>query len=160
MLIGHLGTNFSEIIIEIHTFSFTKMHLKMSAAKWQPFCLSLHVLMNQCTNTKFNPSYAECILGNLKNTFCIFSIQRRQIDEILVHGRQQPIYYQTSDFGKIDIIRTLFNFCSVTHFAVQLCCCGKSSYRWLLGLICNFGGRAPSHDLMVTQVTATVPGVP
>ena len=44
LLIGLLGTNFSEILIEIHTFSFKKMHLKMSSAKWRPFCLSLNVL--------------------------------------------------------------------------------------------------------------------
>ena len=36
--IGLLGTNFSEILIKIQTFSFTKMHLKLSSAKWQPFC--------------------------------------------------------------------------------------------------------------------------
>ena len=42
--IGHLGTNFSEILIEIHTFSFKKMHLKRSSGKWQPFCLGLNVL--------------------------------------------------------------------------------------------------------------------
>ena len=29
MFIGPLGTNFSEILIEIHIFSFKKMHLKM-----------------------------------------------------------------------------------------------------------------------------------
>ena len=28
-----LGTNFSEILSEIHAFSFKKMHLKMSSAK-------------------------------------------------------------------------------------------------------------------------------
>ena len=28
LLIGPLGTNFNEILIEIHTFSFKKMHLK------------------------------------------------------------------------------------------------------------------------------------
>ena len=44
LLIGPLGTNFSEILIDIHTFSFTKMHLKMSSAKWCPFCLGLNVL--------------------------------------------------------------------------------------------------------------------
>ena len=33
LLIGHLGTNFSEILIEIKTFSFKKIHLKMSSAK-------------------------------------------------------------------------------------------------------------------------------
>ena len=39
LLIGPLGTNFSKILIEIHIFSFKKMHLKMAAAKWRPFCL-------------------------------------------------------------------------------------------------------------------------
>ena len=44
LLIRHLGTNFSEISIEIHILSFTKMHLKMSSGKWRPFCLVLNVL--------------------------------------------------------------------------------------------------------------------
>ena len=42
--IGPLGTNFSEILIVINTFSFKKIHLKMSSAIWRPFCLSLNVL--------------------------------------------------------------------------------------------------------------------
>ena len=33
LLIGLLGTNFSEFLIEIHIFSFKKMSLKMSSAK-------------------------------------------------------------------------------------------------------------------------------
>ena len=37
LLIGTLGTNFSEILIGIQTFSSKKMHLKMSSAKWRPF---------------------------------------------------------------------------------------------------------------------------
>ena len=44
LLIGPRGTNFSEILIGIQTFSFNKMHLKMSSAKWRPFCLGLNVL--------------------------------------------------------------------------------------------------------------------
>ena len=43
LLIGPLGTNFIEILIRIQTFSFKKMHLKMSSAKWRPFCLGLNV---------------------------------------------------------------------------------------------------------------------
>ena len=43
LLTGPLGTNFSEIFIEIHIFSFRKMHLKMSG-KWRPFCLSLNII--------------------------------------------------------------------------------------------------------------------
>ena len=46
--IGSLGTNFSEILLRIETFSFTKMHLKMSSAKPQPFRLGLYVLIGYC----------------------------------------------------------------------------------------------------------------
>ena len=45
LLIGPLGTNFSEILIEIHTFSFKKVHFKMSSGKCWPFCLGLNVLL-------------------------------------------------------------------------------------------------------------------
>ena len=46
LLIGTLGTNFSEIVIETRPFSFKKMHLKMSSGKWRPFCLGLNVLIS------------------------------------------------------------------------------------------------------------------
>ena len=45
LLIEPLGTNFSEISIEIPTFSFKKMRLKVSSAKWRPFCLGLNVVI-------------------------------------------------------------------------------------------------------------------
>ena len=49
---GHLGTNFSENQIEISTFSFKKMRLKMSSGKWRPFCLSLSLIaFNQALTT-------------------------------------------------------------------------------------------------------------
>ena len=51
LLIGTIGTNFSEILIEIQTFSFKKLCLKVSSAKWRPFCLSLNVLMCVLTDT-------------------------------------------------------------------------------------------------------------
>ena len=44
LLIGPLGTNFSENLSTILTFSFTEMRLKVSSAKWRPFCLGLNVL--------------------------------------------------------------------------------------------------------------------
>ena len=54
LLMGPLGTNFNEILIEIHTFSFKKMHLKISSVKWRPFCLGLNVLThNWCSGTYF-----------------------------------------------------------------------------------------------------------
>ena len=47
LFIWPLGTNFSEISIEIHTFWFKKMHLKMYFGKWWPLCPSLNVLNPQ-----------------------------------------------------------------------------------------------------------------
>ena len=44
LLIRPLGTNFSEIVIEIRPFLFKKMRLKVSPAKRRPFCLGLNVL--------------------------------------------------------------------------------------------------------------------
>ena len=44
LLTRPLGTNFSEILIEILIFSFRKMRLKVSSAKWRPFYLGLNVL--------------------------------------------------------------------------------------------------------------------
>ena len=44
LLIGSVGININEIVIEIHSFSFRKMHLNMSSAKWRSFCLGLNVL--------------------------------------------------------------------------------------------------------------------
>ena len=54
LLIGTLGTNFSEVLSKIHIFSFKKMHLKMLSAKWLPFCLSLNVLRHWGWNNKAN----------------------------------------------------------------------------------------------------------
>ena len=45
LLIKPLGTNFSEILIAIYTFSFKKMYLKTSFRKWRPFCFDLNGLM-------------------------------------------------------------------------------------------------------------------
>ena len=38
LLTGPLEINFNEILIKSNTFSFKKMHLKMSSVKWRPFC--------------------------------------------------------------------------------------------------------------------------
>ena len=46
LLIEPLGTNFSEILIEIHTFSFKKNTFENVVWKWWPFCPGLNVLMS------------------------------------------------------------------------------------------------------------------
>ena len=44
LLIGTLGINLSEILIEIYTLSSKKVHLKMLSGRWWQFCLGLNVL--------------------------------------------------------------------------------------------------------------------
>ena len=44
LLIRTIGAKLNEILSEIHTFSFKKMHLKMSSGKWRTFCIGLNVL--------------------------------------------------------------------------------------------------------------------
>ena len=54
LLIGTLGTNFSEILIEIQTFSLKKICLKTSSAKWRPSCLGLNELKQNRHNSTAN----------------------------------------------------------------------------------------------------------
>ena len=44
ILIRPLETNVIEMLFETLTLSFMKMRLKVSSAKWRPFCLGLNVL--------------------------------------------------------------------------------------------------------------------
>ena len=70
LLIGPLGKNFSEILIEIYTFSFKKIHLKVSSGKWRPSCLGLNVFKD------WHEAFPFPIPG-----FCVscYVLQRRRI---------------------------------------------------------------------------------
>ena len=47
LLIGPLGTNPHEILIEMQIFSLKKKHFKMSSAKWRSICLGFNVLTHR-----------------------------------------------------------------------------------------------------------------
>ena len=55
LLIPTFGTNFSEILSEIHIFSFKKMHLKIWSAKWQQLCHGISVLKGNVCNPSIPP---------------------------------------------------------------------------------------------------------
>ena len=64
LLIGPLGTNFSEILIEILTFSLKKMRLNVSSAKRRPFRLGLNVLIQRMLEQNgrhFTDDISKCI---------------------------------------------------------------------------------------------------
>ena len=66
LLIRTLGTNFSEILGEIHSFSFKKMHLKMSSAKGRLFSLGL----NELTGDDLTPFQWASRLSTMKYDHC------------------------------------------------------------------------------------------
>ena len=82
LLIRILGTNFSEILIQIHTFSKKKMYLKMSSGKYRPFCLGLNVLTSDSIVTDGGSSrsrYEAWVTPNHNTGFCLylrFAVQR------------------------------------------------------------------------------------
>ena len=66
LLLRSLGTNFSEILAEIITYSFKKMYLKVSSAKWRPFCLGLNVLMRRTFPWLMTSAIPTTIIGGLQ----------------------------------------------------------------------------------------------
>ena len=64
LLIGPLGTNFNEILVEIQTFSLKKIRLKMSSTK---FLLGLNVLMN---GDSFSPTPGQYKLMGVMHKPC------------------------------------------------------------------------------------------
>ena len=82
LLIPPLGTNFSEILIGIQTFSFKKINLKMLSAKWRPFCLGLNVLTSDSIfYSNINQSFS---LNVIRVNNFINTLRLRQ------NGRQIP----------------------------------------------------------------------
>ena len=66
--------NVSEILMEIHTFSLKKMHLKILSAKWQPFCLSLNLLNSSRGQWVNGYNYCSSWIENPLLLFFIFSM--------------------------------------------------------------------------------------
>ena len=65
ILIGLLGINFSEIFIEIYTFSCKEIHLKMSPGKWRSFCVGLNVLISSWQIIQYIPRNMHTVLALL-----------------------------------------------------------------------------------------------
>ena len=91
LLIGPLGTNFSEILIEIHAFSFKKMNLKMSSGKWRPFWLGLNVIIS-LDNKSNGPS----LLGYSRQVLSVYLTHWGHVTHICVSNQSHhwwPSHY-------------------------------------------------------------------
>ena len=95
-------TNFSEILIEIHTFSCKKMHLKMSSGVWQTFYLGLNVLRkiiySACTRILLRRIVQHNLLHDLDSlVMCKSSTSVENLNNTLTHwGLLMP-------YGDIDL---------------------------------------------------------
>ena len=81
LLIRTLGTNFNEILSEIHSFSFKKTHLKMSSAKWRLSRLGLNELkllesISESMYSNYHRLYSSCDIDTIYN--CMFTVVMRQ----------------------------------------------------------------------------------
>ena len=109
LLIGPWGTNFSEILISIQAFSFKKMHLKMSSAKWRPFCLGLNVLMTLWGTSLWptDPPHQNPVISEL---WCFLCFKPGPVVEKLFGGLILPHYrWQNSRIYCIDQKSVLFS---------------------------------------------------
>ena len=116
LLIRPLGTNFNEMLIEILTFSFMKMRLKVSSAKWRPFCLGLNVLRIRMGYVAPQP-----LLGLLSwypvmsSSLCSSSEDRVPVDEIDWGAINWPKCINPSNGCHGDILYKMFAY-SITAY--------------------------------------------
>ena len=117
LLIWPLGTNFSEILIEIHSFSFRKRHLEMSSGKWRPFCFGPNAL-------------------TLRDGSDLKSAISEQMLRIKLRLVQSTFHYKSS------LVQVVARFHQVTsHYLSQCCPRSMSSYssQWVKSIHYSFG---------------------
>ena len=97
--IGPLGTYFSEIYIEILTFSFKEMRLKVSSAKWQPFCLGLNVLIRRWIQAIIWTNSGILLIGILGTNFSEILIKVHKSWFKVMHLKMLSAKFQPSCLG-------------------------------------------------------------
>ena len=85
-------THFNDILFEIQKFSFKKMHLKTSSAKWHTFCLSLNVLMAYSTAELNDKKWVQfiCILLTYCVTFLsVYTTHGMKTKEVFLYWKRK-----------------------------------------------------------------------
>ena len=154
--IGSLGTNFSEILIEIYTFSFKKMHLKMSFGKLRPFCLGLNVLIS---TLRFHISFLFQVKVTVINAvvwmlmICCFGTGT---SAITVLTKTSSSFWKFSVF--IDslnfwhccmfLCNTSFSVLKIMLYLQWICCCISKKKIFTSMLISISGSQEPKLQLI------------
>ena len=93
LLILPLGTNFSEILIRIKTFSFKKIHLKKSSGKCRPFCLGLNVLTWPHNYNSSTPRGQRVLSNELSSPQENIILQNYKITNVFLKKRYVTLIY-------------------------------------------------------------------
>ena len=73
LLIRPIGTNFSEILIELLLFSFKKKYLKVSSAKRWPQCVKVRSKLPMCYNILYNSTSSNIHMIDKKRAFTLLA---------------------------------------------------------------------------------------
>ena len=111
-------SDFNEILIEVHTFSFKKIHLKMSSVKWRPFSLGLNVsTQHRKFFTTHTPGFmAFSQFSHWKSSICNRTFCLHMVKHLCTQLRVTWPFGQNNIFGLVN----------VTLWHVYLCLARKS----------------------------------
>ena len=119
LLIGPLGTKISEILIEIHTFLFKKMHLIITSGKGQPFCIGLNILTHWHQAITWINLHSS---AKVHGTFTIGNVQDIYLP-IITHIRLQSqfsvlLFFPDNSFCFIHNFVLAINIC-IWHYSMH-----------------------------------------
>ena len=133
LFIRILGSNFSEILIEIHIFSFKKMHLKMLSGKCRPFYLSLNVLSSQDIDSVCQ-EYSSLSTRRVYHIRFMFPILEIEVNLFL-----WPTFcvYHVSGFGakRNHLMQLLLNSLAPGEYSKTSLMISQDWFRWWLGAV-------------------------
>ena len=134
LLIGTLGTNIRESLIECYLFSFKKMHMKMSSGKWRPSCLGLNVLNGRLM-------VRDIVAWNARFATVKISVYTRFIATPSDKQGYNFGLFNGSDY--VSIIQVVLLVCSSQTITYQTWLCTKRDWsNWQLHpIISSHGGR-------------------
>ena len=122
MLIRAPGTNFNEILSEIETFLFKKMHLKTSSGKWRPFGLGLNVLSMSMYRVQYDSDHNyDCIQSTPRNIYAVLAVYRFYLN---LTGWFRRCWI-------IDLTEQIKRFLSIPPYSIHNKNTGASDSRWI-----------------------------
>ena len=135
LLIGALGINFCEILIEINTFSLKKMYLQMLSVKWQPFCPGGDELMKRTPGLPYGCLQFYSPTISASESICVgdngghLPFQVLSTDTCELPGRQQALGWWFTAFCETKFWNWIVVFCQALLLLNKV-------WAWMM---CHFG---------------------